>query len=201
MGRTAGDLTSIPKHQRHSMVSVNVLIYTLIIANSDLIRIFYLSAYNSAHQDTRLLPLFHPTHAIILTNTVYFTFNSLPGLGSYGFTGTKYCSASKSDGLVSYSLLLFVDHIICLFIVDSCLSDVKGNFNLKFQSHFSGCKVYNFYLPLTLYLSLTLYLPLTLYLSLRMSISLSMSISHYVSLYDSLSLSRSYPSSILTYLL
>ena len=53
MGRTAGDLTSIPKHQRHSMVSVNVLIYTLIIANSDLTRIFNLSAYNSAHQDRK----------------------------------------------------------------------------------------------------------------------------------------------------
>ena len=171
------------------MVSVNVLIYTLIIANSDLTRIFNLSAYNSAHQDTRLLPLFLPTHAIIFTNTVYFTFNSLPGLGSYGFTGTKYCSASKSDGLVPYSLLPFVDHIIYLFVVDSCLSDVEGNFNLKFQSHFSGCKVYNFYLPLTLYLYL------------RMSISLSMYLSLCLSLYDSLSLSRSYPSSILTYLL
>ena len=175
MGRTAGDLTSIPKHQRHSMVSVNVLIYTLIIANSDLTRIFNLSAYNSAHQDTRLLPLFLPTHAIIFTNTVYFTFNSLPGLGSYGFTGTKYCSASKSDGLVSYSLLPFVDHIICLFIVDSCLSDVEGNFNLKFQSHFSGCKVYNFYL-----LSLSIYIFVCL--------SLSVCISHYVFLCMTLSL-------------
>ena len=177
MGRTAGDLTSIPKHQRHSMVSVNVLIYTLIIANSDLTRIFNLSAYNSAHQDTRLLPLFHPTHAIIFTNTVYFTFNSLPGLGSYGFTGTKYCSASKSDGLVSYSLLPFVDHIIYLFVVDSCLSDVEGNFNLKFQSHFSGCKVYNFYLlSLSIYLSPSISLSLFIYLFVCLSLSVCLSL-------------------------
>ena len=72
--------------------------HTSVVANSDLRRMLKLTAFNNFHFDLLFAPLCPPTHAIISINTNHITLYLMPGLASYGFTGTQYCSASQSDG-------------------------------------------------------------------------------------------------------